>query len=51
MTARIRLGREIGALLCAKVVLLAALYVLFFSPAHRTPQNAAATAGHVMGTR
>lgn len=48
MTARIRLGREIGALLCAKLVLLFALYFLFFSPA---PHDAPDTAAHVMGAR
>ena len=47
MTARIRW--EIGALLCAKVILLIALYLLFFTPAHRTPQDPSATAGHVLG--
>ena len=51
MSARIRLGREIGALLCAKLVLLVALYLLFFSPGHRAPHDAQGTAAHVMGAR
>ncbi|MEI9888778.1 MAG: cytochrome oxidase putative small subunit CydP [Rhizomicrobium sp.] len=51
MPARHRLGREIGALLCAKVILLGALYFLFFGPGHRAPHDAAATASHVMGER
>jgi hypothetical protein len=45
--ARRRLGLEIGALLAAKLVLLSALYVLFF--ATPTPNDSPAVAAHVMG--
>jgi hypothetical protein len=47
--ARRRLGLEIGALLAAKLVLLTALYVLFF--AQQAPNDPPATAAHVMGSR
>ncbi|MEJ1970264.1 MAG: cytochrome oxidase putative small subunit CydP [Rhizomicrobium sp.] len=49
MTMRYRLGREIGTLICIKVVLLGALYFLFFTePAPNDPSSVAA---HVMGDR
>ncbi|MEI9994737.1 MAG: cytochrome oxidase putative small subunit CydP [Rhizomicrobium sp.] len=47
--ARRRLGLEIGALLAAKLVLLAALYFLFFS--QHAPNGPAATGAHIMGVR
>jgi hypothetical protein len=51
LTARRRLGVEVGALLAAKAVLLLGLYFLFFAPDHQPPNNAAATSAHVMGDR
>jgi len=44
-----RLGRDIAVALAIKLVLLFAIYVLFFSPAHRLPSNTAATATAVTG--
>jgi len=46
---RRRLGLEIGALLAAKLVLLTALYLLFFTqPASDSPP---AVATHILGAR
>jgi hypothetical protein len=43
-----RLRHEIAAALALKAVLLAALYVLFFSAPHRPPADAAATRAAVI---
>ena len=42
MTLQHRLRREITVALVAKFVALAALYLLFFTPAHRPPADPAA---------
>ncbi|HXC55877.1 MAG TPA: hypothetical protein VNU97_11330 [Rhizomicrobium sp.] len=47
---RQRLGREIGAVIAAKLVLLCALYFLFFAPDHRTPSDAPAVGAHILGS-
>jgi hypothetical protein len=44
-----RLGRDIAVALAIKLVLLSAIYLLFFSSANRPPSNAAATATAVAG--
>ena len=44
-----RLGREIGAVIAAKLVLLTALYFLFF--ADRPPHDARTTTTHIMEGR
>lgn len=36
-------GREVGVLVALKLIALALLWWLFFSPAHRTPVDGAAT--------
>jgi len=43
-------GRDVSAALALKAVLLFAIYVLFFGPAHRSPSDAAATANALIGT-
>jgi hypothetical protein len=47
--SRNRLGREIGALLAAKLVLLCALYFAFFSASHRVAADAGATSARLLG--
>ena len=47
--ARRRLGKEVGVIIAAKLVLLTALYFAFF--AHRAPNDPPAVAAHVMGAR
>jgi len=49
MTSRVRLARDIAAVIGAKLVLLTALYFVFFAerPAHDAP----AIAAHVLGER
>jgi hypothetical protein len=49
MMSRNRLGREIGALLAAKLVLLCALYFAFFDPSHQIAAGAAATSAQILG--
>ncbi|HEV2652192.1 MAG TPA: hypothetical protein VGU69_13095 [Rhizomicrobium sp.] len=49
MVVRRRLGFEIGALLCAKAVLLAALYLAFFDSGHQMRGDAPAVRAHVLG--
>ncbi|MBL6851784.1 MAG: hypothetical protein ISS15_00765 [Alphaproteobacteria bacterium] len=44
-----RLVRDVGAVIAAKLVVLAALYLCFF--AERPPHDAPATAAHIMGER
>ena len=41
--------RDVLAAVSLKLVLLAALYLLFFTPAHRPPSDASATARVVAG--
>ncbi len=41
---------EVILALMLKACLLAAIYILFFSPAHRPPANPAATANALLGT-
>jgi hypothetical protein len=43
-------GRDVSAALALKAVLLFAIYLLFFGPAHRSPSDAAATANALIGT-
>ncbi len=45
---RLGLVREIGAVLLVKLVLLTALFVLFFS--HPTANDAPRTSAHIVGT-
>jgi hypothetical protein len=47
MMSRNRLGREIGALLAAKFVLLCALYFAYFDPSHQVAADAGATAARI----
>jgi hypothetical protein len=47
--ARLRLTREIGAVLLAKLVLLCALYFAFFDSDHRPASGADATTAQVLG--
>jgi hypothetical protein len=47
--SRNRLGREIGALLAAKLVLLCALYFTFFDSGHQVDAGARATSARVLG--
>jgi len=42
--------RDISAALALKAVLLFAIYLLLFGPAHRSPSDAAATANALIGT-
>jgi hypothetical protein len=42
--------RDVAVALCIKLGLLAALYLLFFSPADRPPSDASATARALVGT-
>jgi len=42
--------RDVSAALALKAVLLFAIYLLFFGPAHRSPSDAAATANALIGT-
>jgi hypothetical protein len=49
MMSRNRLGREIGALLAAKLVLLCALYFAFFDPSHQVAAGAEATSAWLLG--
>lgn len=49
MTSRVRLARDIGAVIGAKLVLLTALYFCFF--AGRPVHDAPTTAAHVLGER
>lgn len=42
--------RDVAVALCIKLGLLAALYLLFFSPADRLPSDASATARALIGT-
>jgi hypothetical protein len=44
-------ARDVFAALALKVMLLLALYVLFFGPAHRPSSDAAQTANAVVGTQ
>ena len=44
-----RPARDVLAALALKGVLLAAIYVLFFGPAHRSPSDPAATAKALFG--
>jgi hypothetical protein len=44
-----RLGREISAALLAKLLALAAIYLLFFQTDARPPLDGAALARHLMG--
>ena len=46
-----QLRHEIGAALALKAMLLAALYVLFFSAPHRPPADAAATSAALIEPR
>jgi len=48
--ARARLGRDIFVALSLKIMLLAILYGLFFSPSHRPPADAAAIATALVGS-
>ncbi len=45
----VRPGRDIFAALVLKGMLLLAIYLLFFSPTHRLPSDAAATAQALIG--
>ncbi len=45
-----RLRREVLLALALKGALLLAVYLLFFSPAHRPPSNAAATSAALIET-
>jgi hypothetical protein len=47
--SRNRLGREIGALLAAKLVLLCALYFAFFNSSHQVAAGAGATSVQILG--
>jgi len=49
--ARRRLGREIGVLLAAKLILLCALYFAFFDSGHRVIADAQATSARLLGAR
>jgi len=46
---RPRLGREIGALLAAKLILLCALYFAFFDSTHEVNVDATATSARLLG--
>jgi hypothetical protein len=46
--SRNRLGREIGALLAAKLVLLCALYFAFFDSSHQVDAGARATSQRLL---
>jgi hypothetical protein len=46
---RRRLGFEISLLLCAKVVVLAVLYLAFFDSGHQIRGDAPAVRAHVLG--
>lgn len=46
-----RAARDVFAALALKLMLLLAIYVLFFSPAHRPSSDAAHTANAVVGTQ
>jgi hypothetical protein len=41
----VRASRDVWTALSIKLALLALLYLLFFSPSHRPPSDAVATAG------
>jgi hypothetical protein len=41
--------RDVWAAVSLKLALLAALYLLFFTPAHRPPSDASATARAIVG--
>jgi hypothetical protein len=43
---RLKLGHELGLAILAKLLLIALLYGLFFSPSHRPPAD---TAAHLIG--
>jgi len=47
--SRNRLGREIGALLAAKLVLLCALYFAFFDSHHLVAADAGTTSAWLLG--
>lgn len=47
---RAPLWKEIVAVLAMKVVLLACLYVAFFSPSHRVAANSAVVSERILGT-
>jgi len=49
MMSRNRIGREIGALLAAKLVLLFALYFAFFDAGHQVAADARATSAWLLG--
>ncbi len=44
-----RPGRDVLVALAFKAVLLLAIYLLFFGPAHRSPSDAGATAKALIG--
>jgi hypothetical protein len=45
-----RLRREVFLALALKGALLLSIYILFFSPGHRPPSNAATTSAAIIGT-
>jgi hypothetical protein len=47
---RPHLGREIAAVLAIKIVLLASLYLAFFSPSHRVATTPATVSDRILGT-
>lgn len=47
---RPRLWKDIAAVLALKVVLLACLYLAFFSPSHRPASDTAAVSNRLLGT-
>jgi hypothetical protein len=47
---RARPGRDVFAALAIKGILLLAIYLLFFGPAHRPPSDSTATATALLGT-
>ena len=44
-----KVWRDVLAAISLKIALLAALYLVFFTPAHRPPNDASATARAVVG--
>jgi hypothetical protein len=51
LTMTARLGFEIGALLCAKAVLLIALYFAFFDSSHQMRADSPSMTTHILGAR
>ena len=47
---RVRLWKDIVAVLAMKLILLTCLYVAFFSPSHRITANTAVVSDRILGT-